>query len=404
MPRMAGALRGPPSTPAWRDASTRALIAGCLTGFGVSWNLTNTGAIADTLSAHYDVGLGTVGLLTSATFFAEMVIMVPGGRAIDRWGAREISMLTLALCAVGNLLAILVPGIVAALVLRWVVGLGVGLGFLAGSMYAQSARRLSAATAQGLYGGVSLAGGGLALAAVPLAEGAFDWRAPYVTGTVIAALAACIVLLGPATRTRHPHEHAPARLRALLTDSRLVQLGLLHSATFGFSVVLGTWIVTLFERTADYGSAAAGVAGALVLVTGVAGRPLGGWLAGTERITPARLIALSTVLGAGATAILSSGAPGAFLIVAAAVVGLAAGLPFGLVFMAAARSFPHSPGAAIGAMNLYAVVTIVVGAPLLGITFSLPGDGRIGFAAVAVLWAVAATAASRAVTAHARAG
>jgi hypothetical protein len=34
---------------------------------------------------------------------------------------------------------------------------------------------------------------------------------------------------------------------------------------------------------------------------------------------------------------------------------------------------------------MIAAVVILVGTPLLGLTFSLPGDGRIGFAAVAVL-------------------
>lgn len=37
--------------------------------------------------------------------------------------------------------------------------------------------------------------------------------------------------------------------------------------------------------------------------------------------------------------------------------------------------------------NTAAALTIVVGAPLLGLTFSLPGDGRIGFMIVALLWA-----------------
>ena len=401
---MAAALPKRTTGPAWRDASTRALIAGCLVGFGVSWNITNTGAVAETLSSHYDVGLGTVGLLTSAAFFAEIVVMLPGGRAIDRWGARGISLVALALCVIGNLLAIVAPGILAALVLRWVVGLGVGLGFVAGSVYVQSAHRVSGTAAQGLYGGVSLAGGGLALAIVPLADGAFDWRSPYVTGAIIAVLSAFIVALGPATAGEEEHSEAPPRVRALLTHPRLILLGLLHSATFGFSVVLGTWIVTLFERTADYGTAAAGMAGALILVIGVIARPLGGWLAGTGRVRPGRLIAFTTVVGAAATAILASGAPGAVLIVATAGVGLAAGLPFGVVFMAAARSFPRNPGAAIGAMNLYAVITIVVGAPLLGLAFSLPGDGRIGFAAVAVLWAVAVAAGARGITDAGRAG
>jgi hypothetical protein len=35
------------------------------------------------------------------------------------------------------------------------------------------------------------------------------------------------------------------------------------------------------------------------------------------------------------------------------------------------------------------VLAIVCGAPLVGLTFSLPGKGRIGFAAVAALWSAA---------------
>jgi uncharacterized membrane protein YhaH (DUF805 family) len=37
-----------------------------------------------------------------------------------------------------------------------------------------------------------------------------------------------------------------------------------------------------------------------------------------------------------------------------------------------------------------AAVTILVATPLFGLTFSLPGEGRIGFLVVAVLWAATA--------------
>jgi hypothetical protein len=49
------------------------------------------------------------------------------------------------------------------------------------------------------------------------------------------------------------------------------------------------------------------------------------------------------------------------------------------------RVRPDAPGAAVGFVNMIAAVTILVGTPLLGLTFSLPGNGRIGFAAVAAL-------------------
>jgi hypothetical protein len=43
-----------------------------------------------------------------------------------------------------------------------------------------------------------------------------------------------------------------------------------------------------------------------------------------------------------------------------------------------------------------AAVTILVATPLLGQAFSLPGNGRIGVAVVAVLWALAAFSVPRA--------
>lgn len=55
----------------------------------------------------------------------------------------------------------------------------------------------------------------------------------------------------------------------------------------------------------------------------------------------------------------------------------------------AARAHPEAAGAAVGAMNVYPVLTIVAGAPLLGASFGLPGHGRIGFVVVAALWLAA---------------
>jgi hypothetical protein len=66
-------------------------------------------------------------------------------------------------------------------------------------------------------------------------------------------------------------------------------------------------------------------------------------------------------------------------------VGIAAGVPFAPSFGGAARLRADAPGAAVGLVNRVAAVTSLVGTPLLGLTFSLPGDGRIGFLVVAAL-------------------
>jgi hypothetical protein len=50
------------------------------------------------------------------------------------------------------------------------------------------------------------------------------------------------------------------------------------------------------------------------------------------------------------------------------------------------------PAAAIGFINSCAILLIVLGAPLVDLTFGLPGHGRAGFVAITVLWALACLA------------
>lgn len=365
-----------------------ALIGGCAVGLSVSWNLTNTGAVASVLGGHYRVGLATVGLLTAVAFLAEFVVMLPGGWAIDRFGAKRVSAVALGLVLAGNILLLVLPGIALALVMRWVVGLGVGAGFVAGAVYVQSGDRASAALAQGIYGGVSLSGAGLALAVVPALEGWLGWRTPYVTGVFVVAVAMAVLVPCPQTAgDSGGGERVP--LRRVLVDPQIAGLGVLHAASFGFSVIIGNWVVTLLERAGGFETGAAGAAGALTMILGVLGRPLGGWLSRRHPGATGQMLAGSVIAGGLATALLAVELTPALDVLAAAVIGLAAGIPFGPVVTGATQAHPRAPGTAVGAMNLYPVVTIIAGAPLLGLAFDLPGDGRIGFAVLAGLWAAA---------------
>lgn len=175
----------------------------------------------------------------------------------------------------------------------------------------------------------------------------------------------------------------------LLADRRLLRLGVLHGATFGLSVVAANWVVPLLERQGHPRGAAAAL-GSLLLLAGIVTRPLGGLVVGRRAAFAAALVA-----GSAALAVLAAPLPLAALGVAAAVAGLAAGLPFAAVFSGAQATRPDAPAAAVGFVNVWAIAVIVAGTPLLGLTFSLPGDGRIGFACLAVLWAAALVAIPR---------
>jgi uncharacterized membrane protein len=49
----------------------------------------------------------------------------------------------------------------------------------------------------------------------------------------------------------------------------------------------------------------------------------------------------------------------------------------------------------VGFINAWASLVIVAGSPLVGLTFSLPGDGRIGFVVLGILAALASLATPR---------
>ena len=291
----------------------------------MTWNISNVGAIAAVESTSYGVSLAAVGLLTTALFVTHLAVQIPGGRLIDRVGARNIGLSALAIVAAGNAIALASPTLGVGLGARALMGLGTGVGFVAGIDLVRAG--LGGPFWQGAYGGSTMAAGGLALMVVPQLAGELGWRAPFWTGLVLAL---------------------------------------------------------------------AGVVGGLILFAGIVTRPAGGLL---MRRAPDRAWAfVATALVAGSTGVLVlAAAPPLWLAaIAALIVGLAAGLPFAPIFNTTLRLRPDAPAAAIGFVNGSAVVVILVGTPLTGLTFRLPGDGRVGFLLIGLLWATALLAVSKA--------
>jgi nitrate/nitrite transporter NarK len=258
-----------------------------------------------------------------------------------------------------------------AIVRRFAAGFGTAAAFVGGS---DQVRSVSASpTAQGLFGAVSMVGAGLAVGLLPLWG---TWEAPFVSAAAVAAFGVVLVAVSP----RVTAEARPVRSTPTVFDRRLLPLGLWHAASFGASVVLGNWVVTLLHRAGGASEHTAGIAGGLVLFLGLISRTLSGRL----MHRPA-LVRASFIVSAAGIVALAVATPFTLAVAGAVVVGFAAGIPFAPAFAGAARVRRDAPGAAVGFVNMIAAVVILVGTPLLGLTFSLPGNGRIGFAAVAAL-------------------
>ena len=200
-------------------------------------------------------------------------MQIPGGRLIDRIGARTVGLAALAVVAAGNALALTAPSLGLGLGARLLMGLGTGAGFVAGIDLVRAGR--GGPFWQGAYGGSTMAAGGLALMIVPQLVGPLGWRAPYWTGLVLALAGALPVLAARRASGEAMRTMPEAPRRSVFRDRSLWPPAAVQMATFGLAVVAGNWVVTLLERE-GHGRSVSGVVGGLVLFAGVVTRPAGG--------------------------------------------------------------------------------------------------------------------------------
>jgi len=264
------------------------------------------------------------------------------------------------------------------------MGIGTSISLLAGYSYARGPG--NSPIAQGLFGGFTLGGSGLAIAIVPRLASALGWRAPFgsAIGVCLVALAVLAVVDDPQHTLASPTQRAPGHL---IADPRLVKLAGIHSVSMGFSVTAANWIVPFLVRS-GLDLAPAGLVGSLAIIGSVVSRPIGGWLEAKHQVRAKGFLSASLGVGCLSTLLLAVSHSVVALTLGCALLGLAAGLPFAAVFTRAASGRPDAPGAAVAFVNMCGTLTVVVGVPLLGQAFAFESGARWSFLFLAVLWGI----------------
>jgi MFS family permease len=103
-------------------AGHRAIAGGLVLGAAVTWDISNVGAVAGVMATAYGVSLAAVGLLTTALFLTHLAVQIPGGRLIDRVGARSVGVAALVIVASANVLALTTPSLAVGLSARMLMG------------------------------------------------------------------------------------------------------------------------------------------------------------------------------------------------------------------------------------------------------------------------------------------
>jgi MFS family permease len=379
-------------------ASRLGIAAACSAGFCTAWNISNVGAVAPSLAVHYGVPLAAIGLLAGSFYLAHATMQLPAGKTSDRFGPRSVALVGLSIVAVFNAVAMAGPTLELGIAARFVVGIGTALGFVGALDYVRAVGGL--AVAQGVFGGVGVGGGAVAPAVVPQVYSVAGWRAPFLSASLVAL--GGIVFLAAAPDVRVPAVRRNATVAApigqLVANRRLQRISVVYAGSLGLSIVVGNWIVSLLVQEDGISHATAGLVASLALLAGILTRPLGGWAQQRSARWTRRAVVPSIAAGAAGTFALAAAGPLSLAITGSLLIGLAAGFPFAPALSAAVQTRPDAPATAIGFVNMCGALTILVGVPLLGLAFSLPGGGRTGFIVVALLWGACALAVPGALT------
>jgi DHA2 family methylenomycin A resistance protein-like MFS transporter len=322
-----------------------------------------------TVARGLHVSSSSTATLLSAYFAAYAIFLFPGGRLVDRFGARRVALLGLAVFAVGAALGAVASTLGFLVATRVLQGAGAGLvspAALAGAVSGFPAERRGAAL--GIWG----ASAGVANLVGPLLGGlltvAFGWRAAWW------ALVPLALATGLAVARHVPsivHELGERSRRSVLNQTVVAAS---VTAALTFAVMIGTFYLAEQYLQRVVGYSALGASAVLVVVALLVGAaaPLAGRLADRngERL-PALAGFLAAGVGLAILAIPDVSLHGIGTGLALIPVGLGLGMLFVPTSRAALNATPAaSHGRTSSLLSAARLVGAAVGAGLAGAALS----------------------------------
>jgi MFS family permease len=363
-------------------AQNAAVICGCIVAFAYSANYTNHAPLAPALMREFGFNNALAGFLTTGIFATHAGMQVPGGYIVDRLGSKRVLLFALIWVALGNLGMAFAGAYWQLLFFKIFTGMGTGVCFVGGARYIHEATagpRLH--VAQGFFGGSIQLGAGFVILVEPrLYLFLHGWRSTFLVCGAMALTAAVIWLA--AAPTVEFGARPPGHFHEMLLAPQLWFLGLMQMATFGISVVVGSWVVIVLTKVMKVPATRAGLVGSLVLLLGIVSRPLGGFLRRHVGIRPLFVGSLLMV-ALGCFLFLPPTISLATALTAVVLIGIGIGLPYAGMFSRAGALFPGRAAAAMGFVNMLGILMILGGAPLVGHLADLTGSFKTSFAVLA---------------------
>jgi MFS family permease len=350
----------------------------------VGWNCGNVGPVVGSLQQEFDIGLGEVGLLSGAFFFAGSAGGSLAGAALARrirvmagiWACCVLSIVGNLLFAAGDSVGVLAVGRVFA---------GVGFG-LAAVFVPAYARAVGGVKMVGLFGAGLTLGVAAALFLGSVLEGAdVSWRVAFL---ITAALGAIALPILPNERVEVPRAESEGEglAREALTNQAWWRVQLLGLTTLTIPLVVGAWLVHFLiigygMSAAGSGALAFGLFGLSAVMRDIAGRMT------ASGDSPAMLVILGLALGAAGLFLFGQGDTTVVAVVSLTLIGIGLSLPYPLYYDEAERVLPDRPIGSLGLMQVGTGIFPIPVIPAFGAALA-NGDADLAFAGLAAFTAL----------------
>jgi predicted MFS family arabinose efflux permease len=345
----------------------------------IGWNCGNVGPVVGSLQKEFDIGLGEVGLLSGAYFFAGSAVGSLLGATVARqirvmagiWACCVLSLVGNILFAVGDSVGVLAVGRVFA-------GLAFGIGAVFVPAYA---RAVGGVKLVGLFGAGLTLGVAAALFLGSILEGAdVSWRVAFF---ITAALAAIALPILPNERVEIPRSESEGEglAREALTNQAWWRVQLLGLTTLTIPLVVGAWLVHFL--VIGYGMSAAGAGGLAFGLFGLSAvmRDIAGRMTASGD-SPAMLVIVGLGLGAAGLVLLGQGDTTFVAVISLVLMAIGLSLPYPLYYDEAERVLPDRPIGSLGLMQVGTGIFPIPVIPLFGAALA-SGDEDLAFAGLA---------------------
>ena len=316
----------------------------------------------------FAIDKATAGLLMSIVVIPGIILALPAGLLISKYGFRKIGTLALVSVALGSLITAFSTNFSIALLGRLTVGFGscfltIGTATIIPQWFKQNEIGL----AMGIYCIGSPAATIAAFFIVPLAAEWLGWQSPFYLGAIVGILIA--VLFAVTVKEAHIKSKIDVNkisdIRHSLTGN-VLRISLMWFLFSVASTSFITWAPNLLLTFKELNPIFASMISSLYMVSSIFFVPFYGWI--SDRIADRRWL---VIIGLFATAIsmyIFSFMQGLTLIGGILFVGAAAGIIPALAFVLMSQALPSQQiGIGFGIMSFSNRIATVIGAPLIGL-------------------------------------